>query len=176
MNGRVDRPASAEPGKDFSWFGLEVFENEGLGFAGADPAESGRGANLAPAGFFRYFEKAFLGWANAVGRLGDDGDENLVWRGFEVFANESLDLAALDLAVEGGRKREERGPEPDRFGLAPSRAGEPADPAEVDGREPARGLNLVPLPGFALFANVEGRLGGESGTNLGLDGSALGLA
>jgi hypothetical protein len=149
LNGRVDGPASAERGKDFSWFGLEVFENEGLGLAGADPAESGRGANLGPAGFFRYFENAFLGWANAVGRLVDDGDESLMWRGFEVFANGSLDLAELDLEEEDGRKREERGLEPDRFGLAPSPAGEAAGSAEIDGREPARGLNLVPLPGFA---------------------------
>jgi hypothetical protein len=152
LNGRVDRPAPAERGKDFGWFGLEVFENEGLGLAAADPAESGRGVNLGPAGFFRYFANAFLGWVNSEGCLADGGDENLLGRGFEVFANESLDPAdneSLDPADEDARKREERGPEPDRFGLAPARAGEPAGSADIDGREPARGLNLVPLPGFA---------------------------
>jgi hypothetical protein len=149
LKGRVDGPAPAERGKDFAWFGrevfeLEVFENEGLGLAAADPAESGRGVNLGPAGFFRYFANAFLGWANAEGRLADDGDENLMGWGFEVFANESLDPADED-----ARKREERGLEPDRFGLAPVRAGEPAGSADIDGREPDRGLNLVPLLGFA---------------------------
>ena len=171
MNGRVDGGVSAERGENFGLFGLEVFENEGLGLAGFDPTESGRGLNLGPAVFFPYFANAFLGLANAEGRPADDRDENLIGWGFDVFANESLGLAD-----ECGRKRDERGLEPDRLGLAPVRAGEPAGTAVIDGCEWDRGLNPVPVPWFASFANVEGRFGDEPGTNLGLADCAPGLA
>jgi len=168
LNGRVDGGVSAERGENFGLFGLEVFENEGLGLAGVDPAESGRGLNLGPAVFFPYFANAFLGLANAEGRSAEARDENLIGWGLDVFANESLGLAD-----EGGRKRDERGLKPDRFGLAPARAGEPAGSAEIDWRASDRGLNPVPVP---WFANVEGRFGDEPRINLDLTGCAPGLA
>jgi hypothetical protein len=156
---------------------LSDLENEPPDLLGADSRESVRGIKLDPAGFLPYFANA-LGFANFEGRPAEDRGENAGRFGFEVFANEPLDLAGAD-----GRALDEPRLKLGLVLRVSALANEPVVLAAIDGRESGRGVNFGRAglaPWFAnellAFEDVEGRWGDGRGINFGLADSTLGLA